>query len=117
MLALCKYMGSRDLERGPREIRPPMSIRTSGGRRYTPGMKTAVSIPNDVFKRAERFRRLTNTTRSRLYALALEEYVRRHDSQSEIAALNELLRTQGPPDGMDFWLRLGADTVVKHVKW
>src|SRR5205823_13854725 len=46
---------------------------------YIPGMKIAVSIPNDVFKRAERFAKLIKKSRSKVYSDAIREYVRRHD--------------------------------------
>ena len=38
-------------------------------------MKTAVSIPDDVFEEAERVARLLGLTRSALYARALEAFV------------------------------------------
>lgn len=44
-------------------------------------VKTAVSLPEDVFERAEVLARSLGTTRSRLYALALEEYLRRHEEE------------------------------------
>ena len=41
------------------------------------GMKTAVSIPNDIFDRAERLARRTRRSRSRLFTDALREYLAR----------------------------------------
>jgi predicted transcriptional regulator len=41
-------------------------------------MKTAVSIPDDVFQQAEQLARRTEMSRSALYARALAEYVARH---------------------------------------
>lgn len=40
-------------------------------------MKTAVSIPDDLFQLAERKAHQLNVSRSRLYATALAEYLRR----------------------------------------
>jgi metal-responsive CopG/Arc/MetJ family transcriptional regulator len=51
-------------------------------------VKTAVSIPEDVFERAETLARALRTSRSRLYALAIEEYVRRHEEQSLVERIN-----------------------------
>ena len=45
---------------------------------YTPGMKTAVSIPDDVFENAEHLARRMRKSRSQLFSNALEEYVARH---------------------------------------
>ncbi len=40
-------------------------------------MKTAVSVPDDLFERAERLARRDGYTRSGLYAKALEEFIDR----------------------------------------
>ncbi len=53
-------------------------------------MKTAVSIPNDVFREAERLTRELGKSRSQLYAEALKEYLARHDPDSVTAALNDV---------------------------
>src|SRR5207302_10510760 len=53
--------------------RPPFPVG------YTPGMKTAISIPDDVYAEVERLARRLNRSRSRLYADAAREYVARHD--------------------------------------
>lgn len=41
-------------------------------------MKTAISLPDDVFKEAERFAHRSRKTRSQLYAEAIAEYLARH---------------------------------------
>ena len=41
-------------------------------------MKTAVSLPDDVFRAAERHAHRTRKSRSQLYAEALSEYLSRH---------------------------------------
>ena len=42
------------------------------------GMKTAVSIPDDIFEKAEDLARRMKKSRSKLFSNALEEYVARH---------------------------------------
>ena len=42
------------------------------------GMKTAVSIPDDIFEKAEDLARRMKKSRSKLFSNALEEYVSRH---------------------------------------
>jgi metal-responsive CopG/Arc/MetJ family transcriptional regulator len=44
-------------------------------------MKTAVSIPNDLFESAERLARRTRKSRSRLFSDALREYVARRSPE------------------------------------
>lgn len=46
-------------------------------------MKTAVSVPDEVFEKAEALAARLGTSRSELYATALAEYVARHD-ESEV---------------------------------
>ena len=55
--------------------RPLVTASRSG---YTLGMKTAVSIPNDLFEGAERLARRTRRSRSRLFSDALREYLTHH---------------------------------------
>lgn len=56
---------------------------------YTFGMKTTVSIPDDVFKQAQRLAQQTNRTRSRVFSDALREYLARHSSDGLTEAFNK----------------------------
>ncbi len=63
--------------------------------RYNPGytmtlMKTAISIPNDVFEAAEKMARRLGLSRSQLYANAVSEFVRRHFSDDVTEKLNQI---------------------------
>jgi metal-responsive CopG/Arc/MetJ family transcriptional regulator len=63
-------------------------------------MKTAVSIPDDVYAEAERLTRRLNKSRSQLYADAIREYLARHDPVAVTEALNrvaELTDTRADP--------------------
>lgn len=55
---------------------------------YTSGMKTAISIPNDVFEKAERLARRTKRSRSRIVSDALREYLARHSPDEVTEAVN-----------------------------
>ena len=57
---------------------------------YTLGMKTAVSVPNEVFERAERLAKRLKVSRSELYSRALREYLARHAPDEVTAALNSV---------------------------
>jgi predicted transcriptional regulator len=54
-------------------------------------MKTAVSIPDEVFRQAEQLAEQTNRTRSRLYSDALGEYLARHGTDAVTAGMNEAI--------------------------
>jgi predicted transcriptional regulator len=60
------------------------------GSGYTRGMKTAISIPDDLFADAERLARELKKSRSRLYGDALREYLARHSSESITETLNRV---------------------------
>lgn len=46
---------------------------------YTFGMKVAISVPDPIFREAERLARRLKKSRSRLYGEAMAEYLQRHD--------------------------------------
>ena len=51
-------------------------------------MKTAISIPDEVFKGAERLARRLGKSRSQLYAEAIAEYLARHQPDAVTEAMN-----------------------------
>lgn len=61
-------------------------------------MKTTVSIPNDIFERAERLASQRRQSRSEVYAAALDEYLARH-AQDEVT--DTMNRVCGEVEGND----------------
>jgi len=53
-------------------------------------MKTAVSIPDPIFKAAEKLARQLGMTRSRLYTKAVTEYIQGHKNDLVCEKLNEI---------------------------
>jgi predicted transcriptional regulator len=53
-------------------------------------MKTAVSIPDDLFRRADELASQLGKSRSELYREALADYVARRDPTAVTSALNEI---------------------------
>ncbi len=51
-------------------------------------MKTAISIPDDLFKSADDLARRQGKSRSQLYAEAMADYLRRHTAVDDTAAMN-----------------------------
>ncbi len=79
-------------------------------------MKTAVSIPTDVFRAAERLAKALKRTRSGLYAEALREYLARHDPKRIAESWSDFERTD--EDAMNrAWLAESARLVRKHTEW
>jgi metal-responsive CopG/Arc/MetJ family transcriptional regulator len=62
---------------------------------YTKGMKTAISIPDDVFAGAERLARRTKKSRSQLFSDAVREYLARHTAEEVTEAMNRVCAELG----------------------
>jgi len=82
---------------------------------YTPGMKTAISIPDDVFADAERLARALKKSRSQLYSRALKEYVARHAADQVTEALDRVCG-DGPPADNDF-AKAAARRTLRRSQW
>ena len=61
-------------------------------------MKAAISIPDDVYVDAERLARTLRVSRSRLYSLAMREYLARHSGDQVTLALDALFSEEAPGD-------------------
>jgi len=51
-------------------------------------VKTAISIQKPLFEQAELLARRMRVSRSRLFALALEDYIRRQENRELLARIN-----------------------------
>jgi len=51
-------------------------------------MKTAVSVPDDLFRRAEATARRLRVSRSKLYATAIAEFLKQRDGNAVTERLN-----------------------------
>lgn len=60
-------------------------------------MKTAVSIPDEVFEEAERLARRTKRSRSEIFSRALAEYVARHSPDRVTEAMDRVLADVAEP--------------------
>lgn len=78
-------------------------------------MKTAVSIPDEVFADAERLASRLQTSRSKLYARALAEFLARHDDDRVTALMDQAVREAGSE--ADAFLRTAARRAVQRVEW
>lgn len=53
-------------------------------------MKTAISVRDSVYKRAEKFAKRERITRSQLFSDAVEEYLNKREADDITANLNEV---------------------------
>ena len=88
---------------------------STNGRGYAHGMKTAISIPDDLFKRVERLPARKRMSRSAVYAAALREYVARHAPDDVTEAMNRVCEEVG--DGRDEFVAAAARRALERVEW
>jgi hypothetical protein len=80
---------------------------------YNSGMKTAVSIPDSVFRAGELLAKRLKLSRSRLYALALAEYVERREDDAITRRLNASLAAN-PPESIEFLAEVNRQTALRN---
>jgi predicted transcriptional regulator len=88
---------------------------SGGSPGYTFGMKTAVSLPDEVFRDAERLARRLKKTRSELYKEAVAEYVARHDPEAITVALDRL--TAEVDSRPDEFTSAAARRMLERSEW
>ena len=78
-------------------------------------MKTAVSIPDDLFEGAERFARRAKKSRSRLFSDALREYLARHAADEVTEAMNRVCADLGATN--DPFVSPASRRVLERSEW
>ncbi len=78
-------------------------------------MKTAVSIPDDVFEKVERLARRARRSRSEVFSAALREYVARHAPDEVMGAMNAVCDRIG--DRADPFVSSAARRLLEKSEW
>ena len=78
-------------------------------------MKTAISLPKDVFDKAERLALKARKSRSQIYCEALREYVARHSPDDVTDALNRAMEQIGQTE--DKFVTLASERALARVEW
>ena len=78
-------------------------------------MKTAISIPDEIFEDAERLARRLKRSRSELYSTAISEYVARHATDQVTDAMNEAL--SGVDEPADPFTARAARRTLRRNEW
>ena len=78
-------------------------------------MKTAVSLPEQVFRAAERHAKRARKSRSQLYAEALSEYLDRHSPDEVTEAMNHVL-DQVAADSNEF-VANASRRILERSEW
>ena len=79
-------------------------------------MKTTISLPEALFRRADRHAKRTRRSRSQLYADALAEYLARHTPDAVTADMNAVVDGLGDQEA-DAFSVAAARRVMKDAEW
>jgi len=80
-------------------------------------MKTAVSVPDDVYAKAEALARRERRSRSEVYSAALREYVARHSEDEVTAALDRAIAELGDAAAPDGFLEAAGQARLRETEW
>jgi metal-responsive CopG/Arc/MetJ family transcriptional regulator len=78
-------------------------------------MKTAVSVPDDVFQSAERLARRERRSRSEVYSTALREYVARHSPDEITDAIDQVVADVGGT--IDPFVATAGRQILERTTW
>jgi metal-responsive CopG/Arc/MetJ family transcriptional regulator len=78
-------------------------------------MKTAVSIPDEVFEKVERLARRAGRSRSEVFAAALAEYVARHAPDEITEAMDRVCAAVG--DQEDAFVSAAGHRLLENTEW
>jgi metal-responsive CopG/Arc/MetJ family transcriptional regulator len=78
-------------------------------------MKTAISLPERVFKEAEQFARRQKKSRSQLYAEAISEYLARHAPNDITESMNIVCDHLGNIE--DQFPKTAAKNILSKETW
>ena len=78
-------------------------------------MKTAVSIPDEVFEKVERLARRSGRSRSEVFSAALAEYVARHAPDEVTEAMDRVCAEVG--DQVDGFVSAAGRQVLENTEW
>lgn len=79
-------------------------------------MKTAVSVPDRLYREAEQYAKRTQKSRSRLYAEALSEYLGRHAPDKITEDMNAVVAQLDDPTP-DPLVTRAARRTLESVEW
>lgn len=78
-------------------------------------MKTAVSIPDEVFAKVDRLARRAGRSRSEVFSAALAEYVARHAPDEVTDAMDRVIADVGDLPGI--FVAAAGRRVLEHTEW
>lgn len=84
---------------------------------YTSFVKTAISIPDEIFRRAERHAKKLGLSRSELFTRAVEQYLREEQARDVRASYDRAFGPAGGEDTTEELRRHAARKALLEVEW
>ena len=78
-------------------------------------MKTAISLPDTVFQEADVLASQMNISRSQLYVMALEKFIKEHQKNDITEQVNDYIDKHGQP--IDPVFLTSAHRDMRKVEW
>jgi metal-responsive CopG/Arc/MetJ family transcriptional regulator len=78
-------------------------------------MKTAISLPDDVFEQADSLALRLHVSRSQLYVMALEKFINEHRENNITEKMNDYIEKHGQP--IDHVFLNASLKVMRSVEW
>ena len=78
-------------------------------------MKSAISLPDELFESADALAQRLRLSRSELYATAVAEYLAKHRDEDITGRLNDVFANK--PSGIDPALRSSQARSVSSAEW
>ena len=78
-------------------------------------MKTAISVPNDVFELSERLAKKLKVSRSKIFAMGVKKLAEDHDEEDLIARINAVC--EKVDTSLDPAVRFYQSRAIKRKKW
>ena len=90
-------------------------IRDRYNRGYTMDMKTAISLPDPVFRSADRLASRLGISRSELYCRAIKDLLARHDESAVTEQLDAIYGAADAEQGLDpIVAEMQSTTLARH---
>ena len=83
---------------------------------YNTGTKTAISVRDELFERADRLAKRFGISRSQLYSKALDEFLARRDPVQVTAAWDEVCEAIGQSANDDYASKASA-LILRDSDW
>jgi metal-responsive CopG/Arc/MetJ family transcriptional regulator len=80
-------------------------------------VKTAVSLEESLFERAEVLAEELQVSRSKVFAIALEQFLQRHEGRKFLERLNDVYADAGLPDEKEAAARRAKHREIVKGTW